>query len=91
MDTLKYPAILNHLIVDVFKPLEQLLRYFVIIQGSQGNPKKVFTSTCQQLLPAVLRLKYHIIMLRGQDTDVRLLCDQVDIQLKNFFLAIFNR
>lgn len=73
--------------------MERLLRYFVYLQGSHGNPKKVFTAICYQLLPSVLKVK-QLISRCPVSTDgasVSHLCDQISSQLKKLLLAIFNK
>ncbi len=40
-----------------FSPLMPFLRFFVYLQGSQGNQKKVFTVTCEDILDPLLRAR----------------------------------
>ena len=76
-----------------FLPLEHLLKYFVYLQGSHGNPKKVFTSVCQQLLPALLRVKYYMSkqQLSFVEGDARHVFDCINAQFEKLLMALFSR
>ena len=91
--TLKSFSTMSRLFADVFQPLEQLLRYFAFLQGCQGNPKKVFTSVSNQLLPPVLRANYYILKCTTstQEAGFGHLCDRTKSQLKEIMLALFSR
>ena len=72
----------------LFSTLNTLLDYFVYLQGSQGNQKKVFTATSSQLLETVLIARS---LLSKEKHGCDSASKEVLKRLDNIFLQLFNR
>lgn len=64
------------------------LEYYSYLESVQGNPKKVFTSTCQQLLCPALRLHS---LLGTQAIPYQESVAKVIGGIENIFKSLFRR
>ena len=62
------------------------LRFFVYLQGSQGNQKKVFTVMCDELLDPLLRARSVLVAEESSCYN-----GEVVAHLDNILKQIFNK
>ena len=74
----------------VLSALGRVLECYVYVDQTQGNRKKVFSATCQQLLCPCLQL-YSSLQARGVGSECTTMENTVTSGLKAIFKSLFRR
>ena len=78
----------HQLLPTLFLTLESLLKYYIYLEGTQGNRKKVFSATCHHLLCPGIRL--WSLLQEFDDKECAESAALITKGLEAVFMSLFN-